>query len=68
MKIIRVSKQGPRKSGPVKTSQKPLTIASPKRPGRTGEIATNSVMGQMSKSSSRSGNGGGKKRGRKAMY
>lgn len=68
MRVIRVSKAGPSKKGPLKTSQKPLTKASPQRANVTNQIATNYPInfGVGGKSSPKSG-GMKSKRG-KAMY
>jgi hypothetical protein len=55
MKIYKAKKgEGPRKAGPVRTQQKPLTKASAQRPGRVGQVATNNVIVS--------------KRGKKGMY
>jgi hypothetical protein len=69
MKIVRVSKAGPTRKGPLKTSQKPLTRAGAKRPASQGHSIVGGYPinfgGGGGKSAPKSG--GMKKRG-KAMY
>ncbi len=68
MKIVRVSKKGPHKMGPVKTS---MTAAIPRgntqRAGKTGQVATNSPVVGMAGTYSRGGSNSPKRKAKK-MY
>lgn len=68
MKIIRVSKKGPNKMGPVKTSiRAAIPRGTTQRAGKTGQVASNSSIVGMSGTYSRGGSNSPKRKAKK-MY